>query len=271
MKRTISLIALVAICSAMMVSCKSKQSEPTPEEVQAQKVALADSVLAKIDAFAEQFINVSDDADIFAKINLTEEEKMVKPDYLLDPNDVSKFVTKRQKVNALAIYECETFIRNMYGMPTDEVKEVTAKLALELNHPADIDMYLEWDKPSSELIKSEYNACKERGDVSYFWQFENAILYETNYLFANNPELYLKQIGEENFTAYSEEWNNLLRAIWTLAPYDEEINMISKSLPIQSEADINGLDKFFQNITTAIETYNNYSSRYIDERNSLLQ
>jgi len=134
MKRTLTLIALVAICCAMMVSCKNtKTTEPTPEEIQAQKVALADSVLAEIDAFADEYMLASDNAFFIADYELTEEEKLVKPDYLLEPSFANTLVTKSQKVNALAFYLADIQVRKLYDMPMEEAKEVIAKLAIELN------------------------------------------------------------------------------------------------------------------------------------------
>jgi len=95
-------ILTMAVLAVLTISCKNtKTTEPTPEEIQAQKVALADSVLAQIDEYAEQFSKTRDGylLNLFA---LTDEEKIIKPDYLLEPSEVSKFITKTQKVNALA-------------------------------------------------------------------------------------------------------------------------------------------------------------------------
>jgi len=141
MKRTFQFLAFVAICSAMMVSCKNtKQSEPTLEEIQTQKVALADSVLAKIDAFAGKFIDASEGDFRIVNFELNEEEKMVKPDYLLDPSFANTLVTKSQKVNALAIFLVELTVREIYDMPLEETQEVMAKLAVEIDHPVDVNI-----------------------------------------------------------------------------------------------------------------------------------
>jgi len=118
-----------------MVSCKnnkkSQNQEPTPEEIQAQKVALADSVLVQIDAIYENFQKASEESFKIGELILTEEESMIKPDYLLEPSFANTLVTKSQKVNALGIYLMDLAARIIYDMPLDETKEVITSICPE--------------------------------------------------------------------------------------------------------------------------------------------
>jgi len=224
MRRTLTLFACVAICSAMMVSCKNtKSNEPTPEEIQAQKVALADSVLAEIDAIVDEYMLASDNAFRIANYELTEEEKMVKPDYLLEPSVASTLATKSQYVNALAMYLTDLTVRKIYDMPLDETNEVIAKLAVEINHPIDINITSGFGIQLSEKIKKEYEACKERGDLAYFWQFQNATVAEVGYVIAQNPELFFSKITEEQWQAFVKRTNEVIKAMREIAKYDEEM------------------------------------------------
>jgi len=222
MKRTLTRFALVAICSAMMVACKNKQSDPTPEEIEAQKVALADSVLAYIDDCVEKLCDATSKSFRIMTMELTDEEKIVKPEYLLDPSVAATLVTKTQKVNALAIYSIELGVRKIYDMPQEETKEAIAKLAIEVNHPIDVDL-LTSDTPTSEKIKREYEICKERGDLAYFWQFQVAALTEFSYLLVKNPELFFSKITDEQLIGYGEKSPGIYGALNKLAEYDEEI------------------------------------------------
>jgi len=274
MKKSLIFIAVAMVATLLMVSCKNnkKAKEPTSEEVQAQKVALADSVLAKIDEYAQQYIKYSDDADFVWIIKLTDEEKMVKPDYLLDPAEVSNFVTKTQKVNALAIYDMEYYLRLLYDMPVNDVKEVIAKLAVELNHPIDGD-FLTSDRPTSDFIREEYNVCKERGELAYFWQFQNAIIRETDFLLAKNPELFINKVGDENLNAYGIQWASFKNAIRTLAPYDEEIAIIydifDSAAKNMSNEEVN--QTYYGSRELIIDSYKNNLFDCIGKRNALLQ
>jgi len=272
MKRILSLIAIMAICSAVMVSCKNtKTAEPTPEEIQAQKVALADSVLADIDAFVDEYINASENAFYLKRISLTDEEKMVKPDYLLDPSVANTLVTKSQKVNALAIYILELGIRDIYDMPLDDTKETIAKLALELNHPVEIDMY-DPDVPRLERIRKEYDKCKENGDLAYFWQFQNAAMNATSYILSQNPELFFSKITEEQWQAFCDRRDSRLKAIEELAQYDEEMAQVwefrNKYRVTASDEERDRKDK---SIEAAKQYYSANKDKYATKRNALLQ
>jgi len=269
MKRTLTLFACVAICCAMMASCKNnKTAEPTPEEIQAKKVALADSVLAQIDAIFEEIKDASIKGKIWETVFLTEEEKMVKPDYLLDPSFASTLVTKSQKVNALAILIADCAVRKIYGMPLDETTEVIAKLAIELNHPFIPDC----EMPESEIIKKEYEVCRERGDLVYFWQFQNAIVAELGYVIAQNPELFLSKITEEQNQALVKRTIEKNMAMRELAKYDEEMAGV---LEIYNNTRVISSDEEKAIVYDSIESTKQYftanKDKFIAKRNALLQ
>jgi len=273
MKCTLTLFACAAVCCAMTVSCKNaKTTEPTPEEIQAQKVALADSVLAEIDAFANECMLASENAFRISKFELTEEEKMVKPDYLLDPSFARTLVTKSQKVNALGIYSIDLTIRTLYDMPLEETKEVMAKLTAEINHPVDVNVASDFELPISEKIKKEYEACKERGELAFFWQFQNAVCIELGYLIVQNPELFFSKITEEQWLAYDMRVNEKNKAMRELAKYDEEMTAV---LEIFNQTRVFSSDEEKASVGTSMESTKQFlidnKDKFIAQRNALLQ
>jgi len=272
MKRTLTLFACVAMCCAMMVSCKNaKTAEPTPEEIQAQKVALADTVLAQIDEIAERFFDASGKTFRLRSLELTDAEKLMKPDYLLDPSVAATLVTKSQKTNALAIYVTEIGVRMMYDMPLDEVNEVIAKLAAELNYPLDI-AYSASDAPLSEKIKTNYEVFKENENLAFFWQSHYAIIAEIAYLFAQNPELYFSKITEEQWQNYRKRIGALDEALAKLAPYDDEVALVwefrNKN---KSFSSVEERDRVDQSVESAKQFRIANKEMYVARRNALLQ
>jgi len=216
-------LAIAAAIAAVSCECSSKKTQgPTTEEIQTQKQALSDSVLARIDTLAEKYADERLNSFRIKSFELTEEEKMVKPDYLLAPSEAKDCITKLQKINALAIYSMEYSIRKLYDMPTDETSNAIAKLAAEINFPVDAD-YLCKELPISEKIKKIYASFKERGEIAYFWQYHNAILVETGYLVAQNPELFFCRITEEQWQSKNSSIRTLKKAVEELAPYDPEM------------------------------------------------
>jgi len=272
MKRTLTLFAYVVICCAMAVSCKNaKTAEPTPEEIQAQKVALADSVLAQIDALAEQLYDATSKSFRICDFELTDEEKMVKPDFLLDPLIAATLVTKYQKINALAIYSIELGVRQIYDMPCDDVKEVIVKLAADINHPFDLDVEL-GDVPVSEKVRNFYEKWKERGDIAYFWQLQNAMLIEIGYLVANNPALFFNNIKDEQWQGFTNRVIIKDRALVKMAKYDSEMAVLSDFM---QQFGVMASDEEIKAVCSSCEAASKFvtanKDKYIARRNALLQ
>jgi len=272
MKRTFTLFACVAICCAMTVSCKNaKTTEPTTEEVQAQKVALADSVLAEIDALAERYYDTQSKSFSFRALELTDAEKMVKPDYLLNPSVASTLVTKSQKVNALAMYIVDKGVRMLFDMPLDETNDAIAKLVTEINHPIDLE-FLTSDATVAEEIKREYDVCKERGDLAYFWQFHYAFMTEVSYIIAQDPNLFFSKITDEQSQVLHSRFSTLLIEVEELAKYDEEMSQLLefrkkyKMFPSNEDG-----DSIMQNTETAKQYFIANKDKFIACRNALLQ
>jgi len=271
------LILILVVAMVAMTSCKNtnKQVEPEPsqEQIDAMKVELSEDVMAKIDEYAQKYIDSHKDVrTIFSHTFdvMTESQKMVKPDYLLDLSTVDNLMTKSQKTAALAIILCEIEFRKAYDMPVEEAKEAAAKLMVELNHPTQLEDYR--DLTVSEKIKREYETCKENGDIYYFWQFEAALVTEVQYLIAQNPKQFFGNITEEQYALYAEQINILLNACTELAPYDSEIAYVLNNgfkgaviLPLgQIPEPVSTAEK-------AIQFYNANYADFVDSRNSLLK
>jgi len=276
MKKTHILIALAMLAALSMVSCKNNNKktqsrEPSQEEVQEMKQALADTVLAQIDALADYYWDQSSKTFRIKGLTLTDAEKAVKPDYLLDPSFASTLVSKSQKINALSIYLAELSVRRIYDMPCDQVKEVIAKLAAEVNHPIDTDLLI-GDTPTSEKFKKEYEICKERGDVAYFWHFQFANVIEITYIIANNPELFLNRITEEQWQAFRAKIITTRNVVENLAKYDEEMSQLreiwNKNKIYASHDEAEGINS---NKETIIKYHIANKDKYIARRNALLQ
>jgi len=273
MRKTFTFIALAMVATMSMVSCKNtKNAEPTPEEIEAQKVALADSVLAKIDALTDKYIEANEHGINFRNFELTDKEKAKKPDYLLDLSVANTLVTKRQKVNALAIYSMEYIVRELFGMPLDEAKEVIAKLSADLNNPIEVESSISDDSKLTEKIKQMYNSCKENGELAYFWQFQTACIREIDYLLSKDTDLFFAHISEEENNSYGLTWRSYREAIMTLAPYDEEMALIQETFGTWVTLDLDDIKaNYYSSIEQTKESFRNNTMNKIEKRNALLQ
>jgi len=274
MKTNYILIALAMIAALTMVSCKNNKKaqnqEPTQEEVQEMKQALADSVLTYIDALVEEFAAAADNGIYYSNIELTEAERIVKPDYLLDPSFANTLVTKTQKINAIAIYVVELGVRSLYDMPLNESKEAIAKLSAEVYNPFDIDK-CETDTPLSQRIMIEYKKCIEHGNPASFWQFQYAILIESTYVIANNIDLFFDRITEEQWISTSNKRSIIRNVISRLAEYDEDMALLNSFINSTLVGSDEERDKVYASKEYAKQFYSHTKDKYIARRNALLQ
>ena len=228
MKKYYLFIAL-AMVAAMSVSCKNNKktenNEATEKVVEAAKTILADDVLAKIDEIAKSYIESIEEISFSNIISslLTAEEKLIKPDYLLDPAVANTLVTKTQKVNALAILLEENEIRRAYEMPVEEANEAIARLTAEVGNSLSVDNPDK--KTTSERVSERYNNCKENGELALFWQFQFAVQCELRYLISQNPDMFFRNISEEQFQAFGEQFLTCRDVVETLAEYDPEVKL----------------------------------------------
>jgi len=221
MKKSYFIIALATFAALSVSSCKNNNKKTTvaaPEQVQQQKAALADSVLAQIDLIAEEYFDATSKCFRLRNIELTEKEKMVKPDYLLDLSAANTLVTKTQKVNALAYYIIEYGLRKAYDMPLEEAKATILKLASDINHPIDFDL-----ANYETQIRQVYRDCKEKEELTYFWQFQHAIIAEFTYITSRNPELFFSKISQQQRQSFADRVDSYIKAMKKIAQYDDEM------------------------------------------------
>lgn len=273
MKKYYVFIAL-ALVAGMTVSCKNnakKAAEATEEVADVVEIALSDEVMASIDGLAQKVTDENGIINVASIIseNLTEEEKLVKPDYLLEAEDVQNLVNRSQRIGALAILVIERPIRQAYEMPIEATDEAIVSLIVGLNHPISFE---DRDLTPAEKVKKTYEACKERGDVQYFWEFTMAVENELVYLIANNADKVYGAISEEQRSAAHSRYMAVVEAIKELAEYDEGIAAALQnweaSIPVEKEED---LDAAFSSVESAKQTIVNGKDNLIARRNNMLK
>ena len=269
------LFIALAMVAAMSVSCKNnnkKLQKANAEVVEAAKTVLADDVLATIDEYGQIYLDECSNYDIqkFIAAHLTDEEKLVKPDYLLDPAQTSGLVTKSQKFAALAILAAEGTIRKAYGMPVEKSVEAHVRLALDINYPFH-NNELKGLK-TSDKIRRLYEVCKERGELVYFWQLSSAFMTEFLYLMVCNPDLFINNITDEQWSSFKKCYDSFLRTVRILAEYDEEMatimNIIKETSSVSSDEEVS---EIFATKESGIHRLLENKDKYIARRNALLK
>lgn len=134
-------------------------------------------------------------------VELTEKEKMVKPNYLYDLSSTNELIDLIQKYRAVAVLGVDQVIAEKYEMPTAGFKASIAKLVLEIDDPAFSEFAKTvWDENGpvndaiSALVDGEYEAERAR----YFWEFIAAGLVEQTYVLTENMDKFMPMFDDQS-------------------------------------------------------------------------
>jgi len=156
-------------------------------------------------------------------------------------------------------------------MPRNDGQEAIAKLVADLNYPFDAEFAVN-NNPVSEKIKARYNAFKERGELASFWGFEVAFIAEIDYVMVHNPDLFFSKISEEQWQQYYLRKKARLKALETLAKYDDEVALLLK---FRNDYRISSSDQQRESVNQSKESAKQFrianKDKFIAKRNALLQ
>jgi len=264
MKTRLSFIAFAMVAALLAVSCKNiKNSTPTFDEVQAQNQVMADSVMTMLDEFANLYINATEESFEIPQFIITDQEKLVKPDYLLDPSVVNTLTTRSQKVNAMAMLVVSREVRWIYGMPLEDTDAALAKLFAETNFPASAEVSSQYEKKPSDIYREDFEVFKERGELDYFWKFQKAMLFSIHYVIAQNPELFFSKFTQEQWAALYDRLEYTTNACYELAKYDEAFRVT----PIVTDDEI---VKSIRSIEYAKQFFIENKEAFVNQYNDLI-
>jgi len=161
-------------------------------------------------------------------IKLTDAEKQVKPDYLLNPSVAENATTLAEKYRMLSALSVDKRIAALYEMPTEDYDKAITKLAADINDPS----FKEMEDASTiyETTQSLYNAMGENGRINYFWQLVATSLVEQLYIVSQNTEKFISAFDDDAASNITFRIVLLTDAVARLAEYDPEIAPVAKAI-----------------------------------------
>jgi len=205
--KKISVILLAAAIVALP-SCKnannkkSEQKEAETKEIsQAEqmvteelKINFQNLVESTKEMRAVPFIYKSEGA-----IKLSDKEKMVKPDYLVDPAIANDLVTLSQKYRAVAMLSIDKVVAKMYDMPTDEIEAALSKIVLEVNDPAlkEFSEKIQANQGAGDTMSKFCDDEIQAGRANFFWECAAAGLVEQIYVCTQNLEKFMPMFNDQ--------------------------------------------------------------------------
>ena len=128
-------------------------------------------------------------------VQLTKEEKQVKPDYLLSPSVADEAATLAEKYRVLSALNVDKKIAAMY-----------------------------------EMTNTLYDAMNDNGRINYFWQLASASLVEQLYVTNQNADKFLSVFNDEAAANVTFRIVLILDAINRLTDFDPEIKPVASAL-----------------------------------------
>ena len=232
--KKISLFA-VAMAAVVFTACGGKKSaseaEVTDDVKSFEQEQVEAKIKAEIDSLSSELSKLKQLPIVQEGengIQLTPEEKQVKPDYLLDAAVAENATTLAEKYRLISALTVDKRVAAMYEMPTDAYETAIAKLVADIDDPS--FKVLENTENIYETSEELYNAMDQNGRINFFWQLAAASLVEEIYVLSQNSEKFLTVFDDESASNVTYRVVLLVDAVSRLAAYDPDLEPVAKAV-----------------------------------------
>ena len=248
----------VAIAAMVFSACGGNKSAQTAEETDSLKVFEQEQVEAKIklelDSLAAEVGRLKNLPIVQtgeSGVQLTAEEKQVKPDYLLAPSVAEDATTLAEKYRILSALSVDKSIAKLYEMPTDDYDAAINKLAADINDPS----FKVLDDTSTifETGQKLYDAMNENGRINYFWQLVASSLVEEIYVITQNTDKFITAFNDDAAANVTFRIVLLSDAVARLAEYDPEFEPVANAVEALSPLNAITVDQLKSQLEEAKE------------------
>ena len=233
MKKLVMLAA--AFAAVAFVACGGKQSAQTAEETDSVKsfeqTQIEEKIKVELDSLGAALGQLKQLPIIQKRengIELTEQEKQVKPEWLFDPAVAEDATTLAEKYRMISALSVDKAIANLYDMPTDEYEKAISKLVADVNDPSFKD--LDTEASIFEVSETIYNKMEENGRINYFWQLAATSLVEELFAMTQNTEKFISVFDDESASNVTYRIVLLIDAINRLTEYDPDLVPVANAI-----------------------------------------
>lgn len=221
------------------------------EQIEASIKLHLDSIAAEIGRLGQfPFLAVGEDG-----MALTNEEKRVKPNYLLDPDLAGGAATLSEMYRMLSALTVDERVAALYEMPTENYEKAIAKLLAGMDDSS-FDVLKEDEGSIYEISQDVYDAMEKNGRINYFWQLASAALVEQLYVLSQNTNKFLSVFDDQAATNVTFRLIVVLDAVERLAQYDPEIQLLVEALSPLKVLDATSVDELRSQLATAQKDIN---------------
>ena len=245
-------VALAAMAFAACGGNKSAQTEENSDSLvvfEQQQIEAAikmnfDSLAAEV-ARLKQLPVVQKNGMIV----LTDEEKQVRPHYLLDLSVAEEAMTLAEEYRVLSALEVDKEVAALYDLPMEGYDKAIAKLVADINDPSFKVLDSEYSiYESSQML---YDAMNENGRINFYWQIVSASLVEQLYIISQNADKFLASFDDDAASNVSLRIILIQDAINRLTEYDPELLPVAEAIDPLAVINATTVDEFKKQIVEA--------------------
>ena len=224
----------VAFAAMMFAACGGNKTAQTAEQEDSVKSFEQEQIEASIkmhfDSLASELGKLKQlpVVEKDGQITLTEEEKQVKPDYLLDLAAADNAMTLSEKYRVLSAIEVDKELAKLYEMPVDDYDKAIGKLVAEINDPS--FKAVEEGEGIYEATQALYDAMNENGRINYFWQIVATSLIEQLYITSQNTEKFIGSFTDDAAANVTFRIILIQDALDRLTEYDPEVSPVAQAI-----------------------------------------
>jgi len=233
MKKLSFFAALLA--AVAFTACGGNKNAQTAEQDEAQKsfeqTQIEERIKIELDSLAAELgkmkqLPIVKTGD--GGIKITDEDKKVKPDYLLNVALADSTETLVEKYRLLSALSVDKKLAEAYDMPVEEYSKAISKLAAEIDDPS--FKAIEDTNTLHETAQGLYDAMNENGRINFFWQMAATSLVEQLYIISQNADRFLVAFDDESASLITFRLILLQDAIERLTEYDENLVPVADAL-----------------------------------------
>ena len=260
-------IFAVALAALAFTACDGNKSAKTEDQA-AVKSFEQEQVEAKIkmeiDSLAAEVGKLKDLPIVQegGAVKLTDQEKQVKPDYLLSAAVAENAATLAEKYRMLSALSVDKNIAALYDMPTDEYQTAIDKLVADIDDPSfkEVEDTASIFKAGQQL----YTAMEKNGRINNYWQLVAASLVEEIYVMSQNTDKFITAFDDKAASEVTYRIVLLSDAVSRLTEYDPEFEPVAKAIESLKPLNAVSVDQLKTQLAEA-------KDKIVEARNSLIK
>ena len=209
----------VTFAALLFAACGGNKSAQPTDEPESDKTFEQEQIEASIK------MNVDSLASVIAQLKqlpiaqkngmivLTEEERQVKPDYLMEAAVAENTTILSEKYRVLSAMQVDREVADLYGMSTKEYDNEIAKLIAGIY----------------EASQDLYNAMEQNGRINFYWQIVTTALVEQMYVISHNTDKFLAAFDDDAASNLSLRIILIQDALNRLTNYDPELITLAEA------------------------------------------